>query len=119
MADLAGEPLIMPPPEVGCGRCVQLACLSAGFEPNARHQIDDYNSAIRMVEAGLGLALIPDLGLVGIRGAVEVLELREIVNREVIAVYRESSKGRPALTAILDAAKERAAEVGTPDLAVN
>lgn len=54
-----------------------------------------------------------DRGLVGIRGGVEVVELREVVNRQVLATYRDSSDGRPALTAVLDATKEPARELGS------
>lgn len=115
LADLADHSFIAPPPTFGCGRCIQVACRTAGFEAHVPHLIEEYTTAIRMVGAGLGIALIPDLGLSHLRDDVEVLPLREVVTRDIKAVYRESSEGRPALGAVLDAVKQLAGDVGAGD----
>ena len=106
LTELADEPLIAPPMSVSCGRCVVLACRASGFEPDIRHQIDDYTTTLRLVEAGFGVALIPDLGLVDLQRDVEIVELTEDVHRQVLAIHRASSAGRPSLEAVLAASRE-------------
>ncbi len=109
--DLRQEPLIGPPSSVACGRCVELACRSAGFEPIVRHQIDDYPSATRLVADGHGVSLLPRLALVDLGPGVEIVDLVEPVEREVRMVYRTSSQGRPTLEAVLSAAHEVASDL--------
>jgi DNA-binding transcriptional LysR family regulator len=39
------------------------ACAAAGFAPRITHTVDDYDLALRMVAAGLGVGFVPELGL--------------------------------------------------------
>jgi DNA-binding transcriptional LysR family regulator len=39
------------------------ACAAAGFAPRITHTVDDYDLLLRMVSAGLGVGLVPELGL--------------------------------------------------------
>jgi len=119
LAALADESLIAPPISVSCGRCVVLACRAAGFEPKVHHRIDDYTTTLRMVEAGLSSALIPDLGLTDLSRDVEVIELTDRVDRQILAIHRKSSAGRPALNAVLQASRDvfTALAVLSPDRA--
>lgn len=103
LADAADRPFIASPPFLSCGRCVLTACRAAGFEPDIAHQLDDYPTSLRLVAAGLGVAMIPDLGLDVVPPGVRVLDLDPPLHRTIQLVHRTASAGRPAIVAVLDA----------------
>ena len=100
LADLSGREFIASPTHVSCGRCVLQACREAGFEPVIRHQIDDYPATLKMVAAGAGVALIPDLGLVDRPPGLQILDLANPVCRVIELAHRTASAGRPGLEAV-------------------
>ncbi len=100
LADLATERFICAPLDLGCGRCVAVACRAAGFEPDVVHQLDDYPTTLRLVAAGQGTGLVPGLGLAHPVDGVRVLRLREPVTRRVQFAYRTASATRPAIAAV-------------------
>jgi DNA-binding transcriptional LysR family regulator len=51
------------------------ACHAAGFEPHIAFQNDDYHAILGFVAAGVGVALIPDMVVRGIREDVVIREL--------------------------------------------
>ena len=108
LADLADERFIASPLEMSCGRCVAAACRAAGFEPDVVHQLDDSPTTVRLVAAGQGIGLVPDLGLVHAIDGVRILDLATPVVRNVELAYRTASAERPAITAV----RRIAAEVG-------
>ena len=110
LARIAGRRLICPGPENGCGRSVRDACAAAGFEAEVHHEIDDYAVAAQMAAAGLGIALIPDLGLPTDRHGIRVLDLTEPLERRIEVVCRLASRGRPALEAVIETLRVVAAE---------
>ncbi|MEL7210783.1 MAG: LysR substrate-binding domain-containing protein, partial [Actinomycetota bacterium] len=112
LATLGDRPFIASPTNMSCGRCVIQACREVGFEPAIRHQIDDYNAAMRLVAAGAGVALLPDLALVhGVPPGVRVLDLADPICRVIELAHRTASSGRPGLEAVCDAVAEVAAEM--------
>jgi DNA-binding transcriptional LysR family regulator len=110
LADLADREFIASPPHISCGRCVVQACREAGFEPLIRHQLDDYPASLKLVAAGAGIALVPDLGLVDRPTGLKVLELVTPVCRVIELAHRSTSSGRPGLEAVcatvLDVARD-------------
>jgi DNA-binding transcriptional LysR family regulator len=111
LADLSGREFIASPTHVSCGRCVLQACREAGFEPNIRHQIDDYPATMKMVAAGAGIALVPDLGLVDRPDGVRVLDLATPVCRIIELAHRSVSAGRPGLEAVCQVVADVATEL--------
>jgi DNA-binding transcriptional LysR family regulator len=81
---------------------VLVACRSAGFEPDIVHQIDDYPTTLKLVAAGQGVALVPDLGLADPPPGVRVLDLAEPIVRTVELACRAASAERPSITAVRD-----------------
>jgi DNA-binding transcriptional LysR family regulator len=78
LEELAEEPWLMP--DVG-GTCedsniVLRACHDAGFEPDVRLTVDDYNALQGMAAAGVGVALIPTLVAANLRSDVAIRPLR-------------------------------------------
>lgn len=102
LAELAERDFIASPPDISCGRCVVTACRSAGFEPRIVHALDDYPTTLRLVAAGQGVALIPDLGLIDPPPGLRILELAEPLTRNVELSVRTASATRPAYVAIRD-----------------
>jgi DNA-binding transcriptional LysR family regulator len=78
LEELADQPWLMP--DVG-GTCedsniVLRACHDAGFEPDVRLTVDDYNALQGMAAAGVGVALIPTLAAANLRTDVAIRPLR-------------------------------------------
>ncbi|XVV03193.1 LysR family transcriptional regulator [Actinosynnema sp. CA-248983] len=107
LADLADEPWVdaVNPPGP-CRDIVLNACAGAGFAPNFVLESDDYPTAQGFVAAGLGVTIIPKLGLGVVHPGVVVRKLRhpEPV-RMIHAAIREDSLGSPAVRTLVDALK--------------
>jgi DNA-binding transcriptional LysR family regulator len=111
LTDLADEPWVNN--EQSAGPCLETmlsACAAAGFSPNFVVESDDYATAQGFVAAGLGVTLIPMMGLGNRHPAVVVRKVRnpEPV-RAIYAAVRETSLAQPALAGLLDALRDAAA----------
>ncbi|AUY54573.1 LysR family transcriptional regulator [Streptomyces sp. CB01881] len=105
LADLAGEPWVGSERPGVCQDTVLDACATAGFRPDFAVDSEDYPTAQGFVAAGLGVALVPLLGLAARRHpGVTVRRLRapEPV-RSIHAAVRRTAWGRPALTRLVAA----------------
>lgn len=65
-------------------------CADHGFAPTVTMRTDDFDVMVAMVGAGLGVALVPDLGLHGAAGVVEVPVTQPLPTRRVVAIQRRS-----------------------------
>jgi DNA-binding transcriptional LysR family regulator len=108
LADLAGEPWIGSEPPGPCLDVMLDACTAAGFTPNIVARSEDYPTAQGFV-AGLGIALVPSLGLAGRRPGVAVRPVRgpEPV-RAIHAATREAGLTHRALRTLLEALEHAA-----------
>ncbi|WP_205473885.1 LysR substrate-binding domain-containing protein [Nocardioides sp. SYSU D00038] len=99
VADLADQPWI-----VGCVRCrahTLRVCATAGFEPDVRHESDDYVVVQNLVAVGLGVALLPRTATEAFRHAdVVVRPGRAFGTRTYGTVHREGALGVPATAAL-------------------
>jgi DNA-binding transcriptional LysR family regulator len=100
LASLADRGFVSSPPDLSCGRCVHQACRDAGFEPDIRHQTDDYPTTLRLIAARAGIGLVPDLGLADLPSGIRVLDLDPPLSRELKLAYRHASAARPGLQAV-------------------
>lgn len=109
LADLAGEPWIGSEPPGPCLDVMLEACAAAGFSPNFVARSEDYATAQGFVAAGLGVGLIPRLGLGGRRPGVAVCRVRhpEPV-RTIYAAVQEITLAQSPLRMLLDALQEAA-----------
>ena len=70
---LAGDPIamhreapwIVASPDTLCHVMAVRACQAAGFTPRIRHHADDFATVLALVAAGQGVALVPELGVIG------------------------------------------------------
>ncbi|QKV96659.1 LysR family transcriptional regulator [Streptomyces sp. NA02950] len=111
LADLGGEPWVnAESPDGACLAFVLEACAAAGFSPDFAVESEDYATAQGFIAAGLGVGLIPRLGMGSRHPGVVVRDVRrpEPV-RAVYAAVRETSLAQPALRGLLDALQDTAA----------
>ena len=107
LADLAGETW-MHDGSACCDSTVFLrACHDAGFEPRVAFENDDYSAIQGFIAAGVGVALIPQLALQGVRDDVVVRSLggRAPLRRVVAATLAGGSRS-PATEAMLGILQE-------------
>lgn len=109
---LAGLDFVGPPCDDPCGRTVAQMCRRAGFEPDFVHSVSDYPTTLRLVAAGCGVALVPDLGLRDVPTDVTVVDLAEPRHRTVEIMFRSTSQERPAIQGFIVALHEVVDELG-------
>ncbi|MEU8981663.1 LysR family transcriptional regulator [Streptomyces sp. NPDC048309] len=111
LVDLAEEPWVGSEWPGPCLAAQLDACAAAGFRPDFVVQSEDYVTAQGFVAAGLGVSLIPRLGLGGRHPDVVVRKVRapEPV-RAIYAAVRESAPEQPALRGLLGALRDVAQE---------
>ncbi|MFH8774853.1 LysR family transcriptional regulator [Streptomyces sp. NPDC017958] len=102
LADLAAEPWIFG----GSGPWSDItrrACESAGFSPHQGHSASGWTAILAMVEAGMGVALVPRMAAARREGVV----MRELGAdrpvRHVVAAVRKGAEEGAAVGRVLDA----------------
>jgi DNA-binding transcriptional LysR family regulator len=103
-ADLTGVRWVLEPSGTESHAWGRRVCQEHGFEPDVAYESDDLLFHLRMVEAGLAAAFLPDL-LVREAGATltpsTLLDLDQ--RRSISMIYRSGSRRRPAIGACRDA----------------
>jgi DNA-binding transcriptional LysR family regulator len=86
------------------------ACRSAGYEPHIAFESDDFATVQGLVAAGVGVALIPDLGFATVRDDIAICELApaDRMSRRVQAATLPGYRS-PATEAMLEVLRETAA----------
>ncbi|TDB73876.1 LysR family transcriptional regulator [Micromonospora sp. KC721] len=104
LTDLAREPWVGSEPPGPCLEPIIDACAAAGFSPNFVARSEDYATAQGFVAAGLGVCLIPRLGLSTRHPGVATRPVRRPEPiRKIHAAVRDTSLAQPALRALVDA----------------
>ncbi|TDB74741.1 LysR family transcriptional regulator [Micromonospora sp. KC723] len=107
LADLAGEPWVGSEPPGPCLDPIIDACATAGFHPDFVARSEDYATAQGFVAAGLGVSMIPRLGLGARHPGVAIRPVgHPEPTRTIHAAVRETSLDQPALRTLLDALKD-------------
>jgi DNA-binding transcriptional LysR family regulator len=103
LKDLEGEAWVQTTAACPCGLIVADHCRAAGFEPRVAFESDDYLTVQGLVAAGVGVALIPSLGLAAYRPDVAIRPLAGAnPKRDIYAVTLPGAKHSPATQAMLD-----------------
>src|SRR5262249_16472731 len=104
VASLRDQPFVLFPPEIAPGLYEQVIgiCRRAHFEPRVVQEAEEWQTILSLVEAGMGISLIPS-SLQGRRGgAIAYLPLTGRPARTTTAAcYRRSGRSR-ALDAFLE-----------------
>lgn len=103
--------------DISRGPCRQVmldACAAVGFAPTFRIQTHDYPSAIAFVAAGVGITVLPRLGVLNLpRGLVAIPVTDPTPTRRIMVRVKDSVAGHPAVTRALELLT-RSAEASRP-----
>ena len=99
LSELAGEPFISFPelPKPSYAEAVRLACESAGFTPCVVQEVREMQTALSLVAAGFGVALLPASVRHLHRDGVVYRPLAEPAPRTELAVVSRSDDPSPVL----------------------
>jgi DNA-binding transcriptional LysR family regulator len=102
-ADVAHERWICQPPGSVCHDWLVRTLREAGTEPDMAFQVGEYGTQLALVEAGLGIALVPRLGRGPVPEGVAVLRLEPAPVRRLYALWRTGAARRPSIVAAVEA----------------
>jgi DNA-binding transcriptional LysR family regulator len=91
------EGWILASPGTLCHTMTVRACQAAGYTPRARHHADDFVTALALVAAGQGVALVPELAADEPPSGVVLTALR--TRRRTRLACRRGSDAHPAVAA--------------------
>jgi len=116
VAELADEEWIVGRDSTSMLDLVSAATRRAGFEPHTDLHSMDFAVILAAVAAGLGVALVPPLALVGGVEGVAVRDLSDLdLNRSIWAAIRRGSGTNPGISTVLTALRT-AADAAAADL---
>ncbi len=109
LGEFSGHDWIVPSREWTCHDMVRRATDLAGFEIRSVAEATDFQVQLALIQAGMGVALIPELGARFVPEGVVMLDLKVPVYRSLLLVTRRSSASDAGLMhiqeLIADAAK--------------
>jgi DNA-binding transcriptional LysR family regulator len=108
LADYAHEDWIVPHYRWSCYEMIERACGLAGFSPNAVAEATDFTTQLALVAAGVGVALIPELGCIAVPEQVTLYRLAQPVHRHLHVAARHGWRADPGLTRLADMLKDTA-----------
>lgn len=103
LSDYADRPWIVPHPQSACGLLVERACASAGFVPSPIARTRDFDATCALAAAGIGVALVPELGVRKRPGLTARQVAAPRVSRRVYLAARHGTQSHPMVAAVLDA----------------
>jgi DNA-binding transcriptional LysR family regulator len=109
--DLSDQAWIMAPAIAPCRELTLAACVSAGFNPDIRHNVDNWNSVLSLVSYGLGIAFVPrSVVASGVSPGVALIKSIEgyCPSRHWFAVTRSGSENNVGLKQIVTTLQDTA-----------
>ncbi len=112
LADLRDEEWIVGRDSTSMLDLVVAATRRQGYEPRTDFHSMDFQVILSAVGAGLGVALVPPLALIGSYPNVEITRVSDLeIDRTIWAAIRKGSKGNPGIAAVLEALQQAAADI--------
>ncbi|MFJ2603629.1 MULTISPECIES: LysR family transcriptional regulator [unclassified Streptomyces] len=96
-AELGGQRWVCQPPGRICHEWLVRTLRAAGYEPDIVHQAEENPTLVALVAAGLGIALIPELGRGPLPSGVVEVRLDPTPVRRLSALWRAGAARRPAI----------------------
>ncbi|WP_213814278.1 LysR family transcriptional regulator [Glaciihabitans sp. dw_435] len=109
LSDFAEHNWIVPSREWTCFDMVHRATDLAGFEPRTVAEATNYRVQLELVAAGMGVALIPQLGTIDLPAGVALFDLAVPIYRNIMLVSRRASESDAGLRIISNAIATAAA----------
>ena len=105
--------------DVARGSCRQLmldACTAAGFTPTFRVETQDYSSAVQFVAEGLGITVLPQLGVARLPPAAKAIPVTDPVPvRRIGLRVRQTVAGNPAARRLVELLEQQARTMDPTD----
>lgn len=96
---LSHIPYISFPREQGRGsfdRIISL-CNMGGYSPDIKYEPYQLDTAIRMAEAGLGVTIVPECAMVGLKAEVNIYKLNFMPQQSTVSCYFSKNQDNPVL----------------------
>jgi DNA-binding transcriptional LysR family regulator len=97
LAEYTHERWIVPHHRWSCYEMAERACGLAGFTPQAVAEATDFSTQLALVAAGVGVALIPNLGCIAVPEHVMLRRLAQPVHRHLHLAARRGWRADPGL----------------------
>jgi DNA-binding transcriptional LysR family regulator len=111
LADLRDQPWIAPHSDNALRTVLERACQQAGFKPRLDYTSDDYTVIMSLVQAGLGVSLVPRMVAEPLSTDVRLCEVAGLrLSRTVSVAVRTGAAKDPAVAAVTRAL-QKAAEI--------
>ncbi len=104
----------LPPPDTVYGRAIRAVVAVHGLTPQVRYQTEDNVATVRLVAAGLAVAMVPALALVDIPVEVHTAPLPD-AHRRIYALTRHHGSRRPAVRVVIEELERAARETRVPN----
>jgi DNA-binding transcriptional LysR family regulator len=114
LADYEREGWIIPHHRWSCYEMVERACGLAGFAPQAVAEATDFSTQLALVAAGVGVALIPNLGCIAIPEHVMLRRLAQPVHRHLHLAARRAWQADPGLARLANMLEDAAQTTLSP-----
>jgi DNA-binding transcriptional LysR family regulator len=114
LEDHAHANWIVPHRQWSCYEMIERACGLAGFAPHTVAEATDFSTQLALVAAGVGVALIPQLGCVAIPESVTLHRLAQPVHRHLHLAARRGTRAEPGMARLADLLRT-AARAGSCD----
>jgi len=112
LADLRDEEWIVGRDSTSMLELVVTATRREGYEPKTDFHSMDFQVILAAVGAGLGVALVPPLALIGSYPDVVISRISDMtLNRTIWANIRRGSSGNPGIDAVLGSVRQASAEI--------
>lgn len=95
-------PWVMEPSDTASARWARRVCREQGFEPMVAHVSSDLLFHVRMVEAGLAAAFLPDMVVCEADNSITPSPDLPVGRRSIVFHSRTGAERHPALTAVRD-----------------
>ncbi len=102
LARFARRAWIAPTRTLTCFEMVDRACGLAGFRPDVVAETTDFAVQLSLVQAGVGVALIPDLAIEAVPPGVALIHPRQPVKRHLFAATRTEQQHDPGIAQITE-----------------
>jgi DNA-binding transcriptional LysR family regulator len=110
LKELADDIWISSTPGSICCDWLTHTLRAEGLEPRIDHMVSEFSTQFVLIAAGIGVAVIPRLGLCDVPDDVRLVPLDPPLSRNLYAVWRTEAARRPAIRASVAALRGRLLE---------
>ena len=114
LADFAADTFLAPKLDTSCAEMTVRACATAGFVPQVAARASDFQVLLSLVDAGIGVALVPMLTARRLPDRVRLIHPRLPITRSIFTISRRGGDRKPAVRLVLDALSVSAAAIDSP-----